>query len=404
MVYVISETDGLIEIRDALGGTLEISPDGIQSSRGPTIDYVRDGQGRIVEILFPPAEPGAERGKVSYGYDAVGNLVSTTDLGGGVSTYDYADPDFPHHLTAIYDQRGVAMSQQVFDDDGRMIAQCPPDGDLATLEGCNTLSHNPAERMQTIFDTRGFRSELDYDGAGLLIARRDWLDATAWVEQRWIHDAAGNLIEYIDRAGGSTLSTFDEQGNELSRILPGGREFSWTYGECRGLWQTATDPQGNIWSNEYDDDCRLRFRTDPLEGVTEFQYNSAGLRTAIIDPVGQTWQFSYNDLGLVETRTDPLGATTTTLYDDLGRERSIVDRNGQERQFDYDDAGLLLSETWIGTGEELTFEYNEAGLVTQEASTDQTLAIEYWPTGRVKRLELTNLNGPRLVGGLPLRR
>jgi len=394
VVYVISETDGLIEIRDALGGTLEISPDGIQSSRGPTIDYVRDGQGRIVEILFPPAEPGAERGKVSYGYDAVGNLVSTTDLGGGVSTYDYADPDFPHHLTAIYDQRGVAMSQQVFDDDGRMIAQCPPDGDLATLEGCNTLSHNPAERMQTIFDTRGFRSELDYDGAGLLIARRDWLDATAWVEQRWIHDAAGNLIEYIDRAGGSTLSTFDEQGNELSRILPGGREFSWTYGECRGLWQTATDPQGNIWSNEYDDDCRLRFRTDPLEGVTEFQYNSAGLRTAIIDPVGQTWQFSYNVLGLVETRTDPLGATTTTLYDDLGRERSIVDRNGQERQFDYDDAGLLLSETWIGTGEELTFEYNEAGLVTQEASTDQTLAIEYWPTGRVKRLQLTNLNGP----------
>ena len=72
-----------------------------------------------------------------YGYDAIGNLVSVTDLAGGISTFEYGDPDYPHHLTAQYDQRGVAVSQQVFDDDGRMIAQCPPDGELGTLEGCN---------------------------------------------------------------------------------------------------------------------------------------------------------------------------------------------------------------------------------------------------------------------------
>jgi len=393
VVYVFSETEGLIEIRDALGGTLMIGDEGIESSRGPSIDYVRDAQDRVTEIVFPPAEPGGEQGRVIYGYDAAGNLVSVTDLAGGVSTYEYADPQFPHHLTALYDQRGVAISQQVFDEDGRMIAQCPPEGDLSTLEGCNLLSHDPAAHTQTIFDTRGFRSELDFDESGLLSARRDWVTATESVEQRWIYDEAGNVIEYVDRSGGQTFSTFDDKGNTLTRTEPGGQSFTWTYGDCRGQWLTATDPQGNVWQNEYDDDCRLRFRTDPLGGVTEYQYIGPGLRSAIIDPMGQVWQFSYNNLGLIETRTDPTGATTYT-YDDLGRETSITDRNGQERRFEYDDAGQMLSETWVGEGTQMTFDYNEAGLVIEESSPEQTLSIDYWPTGRVERLSVTSVDGP----------
>ncbi len=394
VVYVFNEAEGLIEIRDALGGVLTISDDGIESSRGPSIDYVRDAQGRITEIVFPPAEPGDEQGRVRYGYDATGNLVSVTDLAGGVSTYEYSDPFFPHHLTALYDQRGVAMSQQVFDEDGRMIAQCPPDGNLSTLEGCNLLSHDLAARSQTIFDTRGFRSELDFEEAGLLIARRDWRTASDSVEQRWIYDDAGNVVEYIDRAGQSTLSTFDEEGNLVHRIEPGGRTFSWTYGDCPGYWLSATDPQGNVWEHEYDEDCRLRFRTDPLGGVTEYQYYEPGLRRAIIDPMGQVWQFSYNDRGLIETRTDPSGATTSYLYDDLSREISVTDRNGQERRFEYDEGGQLLSETWVGEGIQLTFDYNEAGLIIEEASPEQTLSIDYWPTGRVQRLEVSSVDGP----------
>jgi len=394
VVYVFSESEGLVEIRDALGGTLTITPDGIQSSRGPTIDYVRDAQDRITEILLPPAESGAERSRILYGYDAAGNLVSVTDLAGGISTFEYGNPDYPHHLTAQYDQRGVAVSQQVFDDDGRMIAQCPPDGDLGTLEGCTTLDHDLAAGMEILFDTRGFRSELDYDESGLLIARRDWIDASDWIERRWIRDEAGNVIEHVDRAGGRTLSTFDEQGNELTRTMPAGQVFTWTYGECRDQWLTATDPQDNTWQHEFDDTCRLRFRTDPLGGVTEYQFDASGMMTKIIDPMSQVWQFTYNGLGLLETRVDPLGATTTFQYDDLGRYRSITDRNGQERHYEYDDGGLLQSETWIGTGEALTFEYNDSGLVTQEASSDQTLEFEYWPTGRIKSIEHITQDGP----------
>ena len=54
---------------------------------------------------------------------------------------------------------------------------------------------------------------------------------------------------------------------------------------------------------------------------------------------------------------------------------------------------LFLSETWIGSGQALTFDYNEAGLVTEESSPDQTLSIDYWPTGSDQRLE-HSLDGP----------
>ncbi len=394
VVYVFTESDGLVQIRDALGGVLDVSADGIVSSRGPTIDYQRDAQGRITDILVPPASPGAERGRISYGYDTQGNLVSVTDLAGGVSTYEYGDPEFPHHLTASIDQRGVAASRQVFDDDGRLIAQCPPEGDLATLDGCNEVSYDVAGRSETLFDTRGFRSELFYDEDGLLSIRQDFIDASQFVEQRWMYDDAGRVIEYIDRAGLSTLSTYDEAGNELTRTLPGGRTFTWTYGECGDKWLTATDPLGNTQQQDFDEDCFLVSETDALGGVTSYVNNVAGLPTSRTDPAGQTWGFTYNSLGQVETRTDPSGETITSSYDGLGRLLSQIDRNGQERRFTYDDAGQRLSESWTGTGQSLNWTYNEAGLVTREAGPDGSLDIEYFPTGRIRNLTHANPGAP----------
>ncbi|MFP4334774.1 MAG: putative Ig domain-containing protein [Wenzhouxiangella sp.] len=394
VVYVISETEGLVEIRNALGDTLTINDDGIQSSTGVSIDYVRDSQGRVAEVQVPPAEAGEPPGRILYGYDAIGNLHTVTDLGGGLTTFEYANADYPHHVTAVIDPRGEILTQQIYDDQGRLIAQCPADGNSATLEGCSTYDYDVAGGVQTVFDTRGFQSDFVYAENGLLILQRDWVDAESSLEQRWIYNEDGYVIEYIDRAGGSTISTYDERGNQLSRREPGGQLFTWTYGECSRFWETATDPLGNTWQNDYDENCQLRFSTDPLGEVTEYQYAAPGLRSAVIDPLAQTWDINYNDFGLESGRSDPTGASRTIVYDNRGIEVSVTDREGQQRSFVTDEAGLLQAEIWVGANEQLNFDYNEVGLVTSEGNSDQTLSIDYFPTGRVQRLEHSSASGP----------
>ncbi|MEN1727665.1 MAG: putative Ig domain-containing protein, partial [Pseudomonadota bacterium] len=120
VVYVISEEEGLIEVRDALGGTLTIDDDGIVSSTGQSIDYVRDAQGRVVEVRVPPAVMGEQPGRILYGYGALGNLETVTDLGDGVTTFQYGNTDYPHHVTAVIDPRGEILTQQIYDEEGRL--------------------------------------------------------------------------------------------------------------------------------------------------------------------------------------------------------------------------------------------------------------------------------------------
>lgn len=394
LIYVISESEGLVEIRDALGGVLTLDENGVESSRGLSVDYIRDDQGRIVEIVLPPAEPGAERGRVGYGYDMIGNLITVTDLAGGVTTFEYDDPEFPHHVTAMFDPLGNPMSRLVYDDDGRLVAECPADGDPSTLDGCIEYQFDVAGGVEVIFDTRGFRSELFYDSGGRLSARKDWLDETEWVEQTWLYDEAGRLTESVDPEGGRTVRVFDDEDRELSRTYPGGQTITWTYGDCGRDWTTLTDALGNVIQREFDADCRLRFETDPLGGVTEFQYTEDGLRTAVIDPLGQTWSFSYNAMGLQSSMTDPLGAVETRVYDDLGLEVRRVDRTGQVREFEYDDAGRVLTETLVGSGLSHSWEYNVRGLATRESGPDATFDVEYLPTGRIRRMDFSGPDAP----------
>ena len=394
VVYVISEDKGLIEVRDALGGVLTVSDDGIVSSRGLSVDYIRDDQGRVTEIVLPPDQPGAERGRIHYAYDALGNLVNVTDLAGGVSTYEYADAAHPHHLTALLDALGNPVARHVYDDDGRLIAQCPADGDLATLDGCTQYEFDVSGGLEIIFDTNGFRSELFHDELGQLVARRDWVNETDWVEQVWIRDDAGRLIEYVDPEGGRQLNTYDERGNLLSRTYPGGQTFLWQYDHCDDEWIEATDPLGNTTRRSFDNNCRLLSQTDPLGGITAFEYNALGQRTGIIDPVGQTWSFTYNALGLIETLTDPLGGVETREYDDLGRETARVDRAGQRREFEYDDGGRLVSEALVGSSQVFNWEHNIRGLITRESGPDATLDIEYWPTGLIRRFSFSGPDAP----------
>ncbi len=387
VVYLISETEGLLEIRDATGGVITVSENAIVSSRGPRIDFVRNAAGRVFEILLPPAEDGAPRGKIQYGYDLAGNLVSVTDLAGGVSTFEYNDPLHPHHLTAMFDPLGHPIARMIFDDDGRMVAHCPADGDISTLEGCSILDFDSDTSMQIVFDPRGFQTQRFFDEQGLMVMQRDWYDANNFAEQSWTYDADGNLLQYTDAGGNATVSTFDENGNELNRQLPEGQVWQWTYGACPGEWISTIDPHGNVWQREFNEQCDLVAAIDPLGGRTEVDFNVQNLPVEKTDPVNQTRKWQYNALGQTSTVIDERGVSRAFEYNGLGQTVKFTNRNGEVVELEYDEGGRLAREYWPATSVEMTWSYNDAGQLVQTTAPGIVQQFQYWPTGKLKRLD-----------------
>jgi YD repeat-containing protein len=80
--YQYNQIAGLIDIIDRNGNKLSYSNSGIVSSTGKSINFTRDGEGKITEIRDP-------EGKViKYSYNAAGELVGVTDRTGNTTTID----------------------------------------------------------------------------------------------------------------------------------------------------------------------------------------------------------------------------------------------------------------------------------------------------------------------------
>nr|WP_240955907.1 putative Ig domain-containing protein [Wenzhouxiangella sp. XN79A] len=386
MVYRISEAEGLLEVRDPQGGVLGVDADGWQSSWGARVDYLRDVDGRITDIVLIDEDGSTELARVSYSYDALGNLTGVVDAAGGSSSYAYDDPDFPHHVTASRDANGDPMAQMIYDDRGRMVAHCPPTGDPATLDGC-VLFDFAQSGVESLFDARGFRTDRFFDDAGRLVVQHDYLDAVNFLEQRWTYDERGDEVEYRDRDGGITTRERDENGNEVRRVLPDGSEWTWAYGDCDSDWIEQCDPLGNCFTREYDASCRVLSETDPLGQVRRFEYDADGLLTRIVDAELQERSFVYNSYGLIAEEVDSTGNATLFEYNAFGQVTRATDRNGTVRELIYDADNRLVEERRPGQGTVATWTYDDLNRVTSVASLDSQLNFEYDLAGRIARVE-----------------
>lgn len=399
VVYRISESAGLLEVRDVEGGVLSLTESGWQSSRGARVDYLRDGQGRITDVVLIDDDGSSELGRIRYGYDLAGNLVSVTDLAGGVSRFEYDNAGYPHHLTAMFDAAGRAIARMVFDEDGRMIAHCPGDADLATLQGCSQFDFDGAVSTQTQIDGLGLRSELSYDERGLLVLRRDEVSPNSFAEQRWVYDAQGREVEYIDADGGISRSEWDDEGNRIRLTEPDGRYWVWEYGACHGddSWLRQCDALGNCVEQRFDEACRLTSSTDPLGGVSTRQYNAQGQRTLTIDALSQVLQSQFNNGGKLERVTDALGGVSLFEYGEFGELRAETQRDGLRREFLYDEGVRVSEERWLGGSPSesgISWSHDAGNLIDGLSWSGAEVDLSYWPDGRIRRITHSSPSAP----------
>ncbi len=327
---------------------------------------------------------GSRRVEAAYRYDTRGNVLemwkgalnSTDPLAVERWQLTYDNPVHPTR-TEAKDALGVisvySIGRDVTGSSKPKILQiqgdCPTCGTGPNSTFEYTDSANPL-RPTRITDGRGLRTEMDYDGLGMLLRRREavgtpkqretiytysptfpaLLTSTAQpstsggVAQRtatYLLDAHGNpttsRMQGIEAGSAflfDTVSTYNGAGRPLSIDPPG---------------YAATDQVTFTYNFTGRNGLIADSRTDPLDlGTTRFEVDGWNRRTRVVNPSGVGTTTTFDPLNRVLfVRQEGSGATpdlvTTSTYNVFGDLARMTLPRGNVIEYAYDTAGRLIS-------------------------------------------------------------
>ncbi len=242
-------------------------------------------------------ETKASGAVITYGYDAKGNRTSVT-TSEGTTTYAYDEID---RLTSVTDATGT--TGYGYDAVGNLTSMSYPNGVTTTYE------YDDANRLTklTNADAGGTLSSYTYT-LGLVGNRTGVVEAGLAVANRtvtWGYDALYRLTsETIDAPGNANdalvIYDYDDVGNRTS-VDRNGTVTTYAYDDNDRLLSETTggvttgygyDANGNVRDrttgaivDQYDYDAENRLvsadlQTGPAAGLTQYGYDSDGLRTS----------------------------------------------------------------------------------------------------------------------------
>jgi RHS repeat-associated protein len=296
-------------------------------------------------------------------------------------------------------------------------------------------------------DRNGNRNAFRYDRDGRLIEiedcyrrvvvlryDRDRLVALAVripgepAERLWCsytHDAAGDLVEVVDRAGLAVRYAYAEHllvedaNRDAYRFYfayDASRRCVATWGEDGYLTRTLRyDPARNrtlvlngegeatiygytdagvvcrIESGDgtarelrYDDRGRLSARMHGAGVITTVEYDDESRIAALGDGYGSTTSFEYNAFGQVTRQTDALGHGFTYEYDARGNLTARIDAAGTAIRYEHDERGRVVAEHHPG-GVSVRITYDRFGHPEHVVQGDQTTSYRFGPLGELLR-------------------
>ncbi|MGW2516580.1 LamG-like jellyroll fold domain-containing protein [Streptomyces sp. NPDC001617] len=124
----------------------------------------------------------------------------------------------------------------------------------------------------------------------------------------------GESVEEKDPNGLVTHTAYDADGNKVSETLP-----SYT-------------PAG---------------ASSPNAGTTVWTYDSEGNQTSATTPGGKTTSYLYDQIGDLAQITEPDGTKTHATYDTNGNQRTATDGTGAQTQATYDYLGRQVTSTTL---------------------------------------------------------
>ena len=373
--YELNQNFGIERVVTPNGHTLTYSENGVTHSSGKSVSFIRDSEGYIESIEGPS---GAS---INYDYSFAGDLTSVTDQAQSTTRYTYNNE---HGLVDIIDPLNRRIIRNVYNDEGRLIAQEDNEGNRTEF------NHNIEGRESVVTDRDGRTKVFGYDDQGNVLTEIQVASGLVYsesIQNGYTYDANDNqLTRWTGSEDNIYTASFDESDNQLSQTDPLGNTVYYQDYNARGQEGRIVDERGNVHTMNYDAFGNLESIqgpefVDPQTGETRRYsanntYTSRGLVASTTDMRGHTTTYTYYPVGhewqdQKATETTELGGTTTYTYDD----NNNVITEARERTVD----GNVITET-------MTYIYDGRNRVIRTTYPDATYtATEFDLAGNVSR-------------------
>jgi len=337
----------------------------VRDKRGNTTVYTMDDQGRQVSVVDPT---GAEtrqtwdannnitsltepRGGVQeFTHDSRGNVLTHKDQLGQVTTYTYTDKN---QVATVKDALGKTQ-QFVYDAKSNLLKVIDPRGNTVVSYTYN----NKGERTSTT-DMRGNTTRFEMDQYGNVVKEIDALGH----ETRHTFDIVDRMTGTINAKGKTTSFTYGVKDQLLTTTYPDGTSTTNEWYPCGALLKSVTDANHAATVYNYNAQRQLIKVTDAAQGITQFELDENGNRTAIIDPKGSRTGLVYDKANRLEKIEYPDGTSEAITYYPGGLLKTKTDGNGAVISLEYDPAGRMTRKSYPD-GSDVQFAYNAVGVRT----------------------------------------
>ena len=375
----------------------------------------------------------------TFSYDAVGNLISSTDKEDNTTSYvydelnrveeitdaksetSYFNYDDRNNIIAVTDRNGHTVDY-VYNSINKLTEMTRPTGESYTYD------YDAAGNLISIIDGENHKVVYDYDNAGRLnyaYYYNDAADSSPAKTMTFGYNKVGSLTSFSDGTLSGTR-TYDKMQRLLSETINYGaftKGYSYTYYE-NGLKKTSTGPDGVTVTYLYDSGNRLSAIDIPGTGQINFNTYSWRQPTKITYPGGTTREIAYTPMTRVESITDKdpgqnviqqLDYTYTPAdmidtftdssgaydfeYDDVYQLLGVTHPSLNDESYTYDAAGnRLTSSTTTGTWsytdsneltgvDSFTFAHDDTGRQTSSSDGSSTSNYFYDAVGNLIRIE-----------------
>ncbi|MDE1852572.1 MAG: RHS repeat protein [Thaumarchaeota archaeon] len=272
----------------------------------------------------------------SHTYDLAGNLLSTTNGDGQVTTFRYDDLD---RLTQVVNPDGNSM-EYAYDGVGNLVSKTTPN------EATIGYAYDSASRLVGITYPGGTLTSYTYDQDGNVLSVSSTLSGAT--QDAFSYDAMGRLTSTTMSVAGGSYTTsygYDQAGNLVSVTYPDGLVVPMSYDFENRL--TAVGSRGSVASFSYNLDGTIAQVGFGDREVQSYTYDSRDRVTSILDAYHKTapmnLTYTYDAAGNV------VGINSEAFaYDGMNRLVSATGGWGTTT-YAYDGAGDMLASTTGGT-------------------------------------------------------